>query len=398
MIPYLHQCILLFTLALIAVPSLADSEKPGDKEAADLAAILEEAEATADWAADPLADLGFYGEDLSVLIITSARAGIGHSNNFLKGKTAVSSGYYQVEADAWLSWFFERSTLTAMFFGEASIYENIEGLDVDDEFLTFGQVSWSLQGDSTEFGIEALTFYADQVYDATLTINGGAASGTRIQQFRPQGSVYLDWFPGRLDRLRLEVSTLRAKFDIEDQDYWEPILTAEWERLWKKSITTRFKAEASRQYYDDEIGRKADGTDQEDERPLLVNRLFLEERLTWKPQRWKWMEWTATVGVSWDDDQTGVYEDMRRSTASARARISGDWGQLRLTGRWMEIRYRNREPLTRHTQKSLDAEYKLPLPGSFAAYLRGQWTSLNSTIDSEEFSEQRGELLFEWSY
>jgi hypothetical protein len=398
MASHLHQISRFIILSLVVVSLAAETEKSTGEQITDWAAILEEAETSAEWAADPLADLGFHGDDLSIFITASARAGAGHSSNFLKGTNPVSSGYYRVEADVWANWFFRRSTLSVLFFGEANIYENIGDLDVDDEFLSFGKVSWSVPGDSNEIGIEALSFFADQIYDATLDISNGNAAGTRIRQFLPQASMYIDWFPGKVDRLRLEPSISRAEFDIEDQDYWEPALAGEWERLWKKSFSTLSKVGISRQYYDDEIGRDAGGNDLETEERLLVDRIKVEQRLTWKPPQWKWMEWTGSFGISWDKDQAGEYENMHRTWASARARLSGDWGQLRLTGRWMEIRYEDRDPLTRHTQESLETEYKLPLGKSFSAYVRGEWTSLNSTIESESYSEQRGELLLEWSY
>ena len=392
----LHTYILLLSFSVFAFPLFAESDNSEAQDTVDWAAILEEAESSADWAADPLADLGLFGESASIFLTASAKAGAGYSSNFLKRPEAVSSRYYNLEADAWLNWFLDDSTVTALFFIESNIYEN--KVDVDDELLTFGQIGWSIPKGSTELGVEVLSFYADQIYDASLLISGSEPEGTRIKQFRPEASVYIDWYPGKRDRLRMEISALRAEFNIENQDYWEPVLRGEWEHLWSKPLVTLSKVEISRQFYDDEVGRMASGITFPEEERLLVDRLFLEQRLTWKPTRWDWFEASASLGISWDSDQTGDYESMQRSWASARTKFSGKWGQVRLTGRWMEIRYEERLPFTLHTQRSFNAEYKLPLPWDFAVYLRGEWTDLNSSIESNRYTEQRGEFLFEWSY
>jgi hypothetical protein len=396
----LHQIPLIVALSIL-VPSLPAQKQAEENNDGDWAAILEEAEATADWASDPLADLGLLDEPSSILLIASVKAGAGYSSNFLKRPEAVSSRFYHFEADAWLNWFLEKSTVSILFFGESNIYQN--KVEVDDEYLTFLQAGWTMPMESFELGVEGIALFADQIYDASLS-PGSSPSGTRIRQARPEASVHLDWFPGKQDRLRISGSARRTRYNIENQDYWEPVLGFEWERLWRRSLTTQLRAEGSRQYFDDEVGRDANGITLPEGDPLLVDRLLLEQRLTWKPQEWEWLELSASAGISWDEDQSGVYETMRQTWASIRTKLSGGWGELRLTGRWMELSYADRQvgffdpTPVRYTRPSLRAEYKLPLPGSIDIYLRGEWTDLDSRIDEDSYSEQRGEILFQWSY
>ncbi|MEX0331980.1 MAG: hypothetical protein AB3N64_11205 [Puniceicoccaceae bacterium] len=396
-----HYCLALCLLATCPMLRAAQEGGSGDADE-DWAALLEEAESSADWAADPLADLNLFGDSVSSLLLTtSLRAGLGYSDNFLKRPQEVDSGFYKVEADLWMSWFMEKSTLSALFYGEANIYEN--KVDSDDEFLTFAQLAWSRPGNRTELGWETVVLFADQIYDASLSPTG-EPSGTRIRQLRPETMLYLDWFAGRLDRLRADISIVRTEYNLEEEDYWEPVLGLEWERVWKKGFHTITRIALSRQYFDDALGRDANGIQLPEAEQLLVDRLLLEERLKWKPADWKWLELTATAGVAWDKDQVGVYESLRQAWISGRAKVSGKWGQVKLTARWREIRYDERQvdffdstPVL-HTQRSLQSEYKLPLPWSFAVYLRGEWTRLDSRVEDSRYTEQRGEILFQWSY
>ena len=396
-----HFCLALALLA--AGPALTGApDNSQDTADSDWTALLEEAESSADWAADPLADLNLYGDAASTLLLTaSLRAGAGYSDNFLKRPVAVDSSFYHFEADFWLSWFLEKSTLSALVYGETNIYEN--KVDADDEFLTFAQLAWSRPGDRSELGAEVVTLFADQIYDASLSPNG-APTGTRIRQLRSEAMTYLDWFPGRRDRLRASVAAVRAEYNLDNEDYWEPVLGFEWERIWRKGLQTTSVATLSREFFDDAVGRNAAGTILPEAEDLLVDRLLLEQRLKWNPPDWEWLEVAASAGIAWEEDQAGSYESLRQSWVSGKAKVSGKWGQLKLTARWREIRYDERQvdffdptPIL-HTQRSLQTEYKLPLPWSLAVYLRGEWTRLDSRVEDSRYTEQRGEILFQWSY
>lgn len=81
MTSHLHQICPALVL-LLAVPLLPAADDNGPTEAnEDWSALLEEAETTADWAADPLADLNLFGDTASSLLLTaSIRAGAGYSD------------------------------------------------------------------------------------------------------------------------------------------------------------------------------------------------------------------------------------------------------------------------------------------------------------------------------
>ena len=395
----LHQVCLSIAL-LVSLPLLAS--ETADQTAEDWAALLEDAESSADWAADPLADLNLFGEASSTFLLTAAlRAGAGYSDNFLKRPGAVDSPFYRVEADVYLSWFLEKSTLSALLYAESNFYTY--DVEADNEFLTFTQFTWSRSGPDSETGLEVVNLFADQIYDASLSPTG-EASGTRIRLLRPEAMIYRDWFPARRTRLRLDLAGGRAEYNIENEDYWEPILGLEWEQLWRKGLRIVSRIEVSRQFYDDATGREANGLDSPNAKDLRVDRLMLEESLKWQPSSLDWLELAGTAGLAWENDLAGSYESLRQGWVSGRITFKGKWGQLKLNGRWREIRYDERQvdfldptPVL-HTQRSISSEYKVPLPWALAVYLRYEWTRLDSRVAESRYKEQRGEFLFQWSY
>ncbi|MGC9452623.1 MAG: hypothetical protein ACP5I4_14385, partial [Oceanipulchritudo sp.] len=372
----------------------------------DWETILEEAESGAEFAADPLADLEeeldfLATEPSDFLFSASIAVGPGYSSNYLKRPEPVGSRFLQVEADVWLNWLGEASSITALAFFEGQAYGEKNG--VSNEYLAFAQANWTFSRENHDFGLEAELFQGDQVYDASL-ITAGAPVGERLRQFRPETGLFVDWYFSRRDRLRGAVSVLRVEYDLEAEDYWEPMLTSEWERRWTASIKTASRMELSRQLYDDKPGRTAWGGDQQTEENLRVNRLGLEEQFRYEPGQWKWLRLHLNLGLAWEEDRTGEYESLRQSWASLGLRFVWDRTQFRASGRWMEIRYRDRQlgltdpTLQLQTQRNLKIELKKKLPWNLALSLRGEWTRFDSRLGTEAYSERRSEALLGWSY
>jgi hypothetical protein len=334
-------------------------------------------------------------------VTASLAAGPGNSSNYLKRPIALSSDYLRAEGSAFLDWSGKRVKLTAMLFGEASLYGTDE--TVSDEYLVFAQVDASVPLQSVTWGLLAEGFYADQIYDASLDPTS-VPVGTRLRQVRPRAAAYLDWYPGKRDRLRLEPSLLRADYDVDSEDHWEPAAAVEWERLWRKGLISEARIEVARQDYDGQVARDSRGIALPGAIPLEVDRLSLEQRINWSPPDWKWLQAQLGGGMAWDDDRDGEYESLRQAWASASVRTAFKWGHLRLVGRWSEFRYDDRQvSFTDPTpqlqiQRALRVELKKRLPWDLALYLRAGWTEFTSRDADESYSERRTEGLLEWSY
>ncbi|HSH09968.1 MAG TPA: hypothetical protein VK995_06240 [Oceanipulchritudo sp.] len=386
-------------LAMTSLTASADQDGSDDKT---WQAILEEADTASEWADDPIADLELFSLKPDPLFLTtSLAAGAGHSSNFLKRPVAVGSPYLRAEGSLFLDWTLKNSSLSAMAFVEATFYE--EDTTASDEYLAYAQLDWSRPVKDLEPGIMLETYYADQIYDASL-VSSNVPVGTHVRQFRPQAAAYLDWFVGQQDRLRLETAALRADYDVDQEDYWEPILALEWERLWKKSLTSESRIEFSRQFYDEEVARNAQGTPLPGLIPLEVDRIAFDERIIWNPKGRKWLQAQLTGGVAWEIDRVGQFESMRQTWISASLKTSFKWGHLRVIGRWSEFNYDERQvsyfdPTTQLlNQRGIRLEVKKKLPWNLALYLRANWSRLDSREEDEAYTDRRLEGLLEWSY
>ena len=91
-----------------------------------------------------------------------------------------------------------------------------------------------------QIGVDLKGMVADQIYDESLTTLS-VPLGTNIYQVNPEANLFIEWFPGSRDKLRLEAGTGRAEFDIDNEDFWEPGAAIEWEHLWKFSVKTKTK-------------------------------------------------------------------------------------------------------------------------------------------------------------
>ena len=392
-----------FAVLIIAVPLLPlCGEKDRDAAAGlgEWQAILEEAEETIDWASDPTGDLGLdLPEEVPDLLVSvSLATGIGYSDNFLKGSDPMGSAYARLETSGWLNWLRDRNTFTALLVFEGTMFE--AGEDVSDEFILFSQGSWTRSVDRLDVGTELELFYGDQIYEATLIIGDGH-SGDRLRQFRPGSRLFLDWYPGKRERLRLALDLRRAEYDLASENNWQPGAGTEWEHLWLKGLVTETRIFVARQFYDEEIGRNPYGLPLPGSLPLEVNRFSLEQRIEWEPARLGWLELDLSAGAAWEEDRVGTYESLRHRWASAGGRISAAWGSLRAYGRWLEIDYAERlyngRPIEQ-TQRSLRLEYRYKLPWDLALQIRAQYTRFSSPLPDESYRERRVESMLEWSY
>ena len=110
----------------------------------------------------------------------------------------------------------------------------------------------------TEFGPELEVFYGDQIYDASLLSNGGP-KGENLRQFRPRAGLFADWYLSGRDRWQAGFSIERVDYSFPQEDFWEPAVTTEWERLWTKSLTGTTRLGISRQIHDDKTARNRRG-------------------------------------------------------------------------------------------------------------------------------------------
>lgn len=403
---YLHQKFPRSVLFVALTTTTSFSPAETGESRPDWESILEEADAISEWAADPLADLD---QELGLLPLqqedlfysASIATGAGYSSNFLKRKIPFSSPYLSVEADASISWLGDHSTATGMLFVEGTFYQ--EGTNTSDEYLLFARGNWTASGNRFEYGIEGEVFYGDQIYDASL-VSSPTPVGEPLRQWRPQAGVFADWYVTAQDRLRLGLSTLRVEFDVPEEDYWEPIVLSEWEHLWSKTILSQTRLEFSRQLFDDKQGRNADASDLQPGQTLRVNRLSLEQEVSYKPTQWNWLDLRLNLGLTWEHDRVGDYDSLRQSWASFNTRMAWKWGQVRLNARWMEIRYDDRQsgyfeqtPLLQ-THRALKVELRKPLPWDLTLTLRGEWIHFDSRSSDESYHERRAEALLSWSY
>jgi hypothetical protein len=398
---YLHRTLplALGMLATLLPPELCSRQDDGPS---DWDAILEEAEAGSEWAADPLEELGLFEEKpLDLFYSTSLSVGTGYSDNYLKGSNPDGSGYLVVEADAWINWLGDRDSITGMLFAEANSY--FEDEKSTEEYIAFARGIWTRQSGDFEYGTELELFYGDQVYDASLLSNGGP-KGENLRQFRPGAGLFADWYFSSRDRLRAGFNIQRAEYSFPEEDWWEPVLATEWEHLWTRFLTTTTRVEFSRRMHDDKKARRSDGFEIRPGRTLLVNRLVAEESLLFNWKRLDWLDLHLNFGLVLEDDRVGEYESQTEAWVSLATKVKWSSGHVRLNARWTDIRYRQRQVgyfdkrRLEQTHASLKLELKKKLPWNLAVYLRGEWSRFDSLVKDEEYKEQRVEGLVGWSY
>lgn len=359
-------------------------------------------------------------EDSPLFVFSSSvSAGIGHSNNFLKKhEFLAASDYLQVELDAFGTWISESIEISALAFAEASFYDfNSESSTgttdpndlPSDEVLTFAQVKGNLSRNAFDFGMETSFLYASFIYDSSIP-GIDASAGTQIRQTLPELKLYMDWYAPGSNRVSFGISASRAEFNLPNQDYWDPALNVGIEHVWSKFLTTTSEIDYSRQIYDDDYPKLPNGDPLVLDESLVVDRLAIIQRLVWKPQQVKWLRMDISAGMAWESEETGYYEAMRQSWINSRFTITNSWGVFKLSGKWGEYRYDNRQtgysdprlnldsPLALQTNRSLTFEYSKSLAWGFEFVARNQWNSLSSRVYRDNYSERRTELLLGWNY
>ena len=399
---YLHHTgWALALLAMAAQNTLPANSVPA--EASDPASDeIELLMAEADALIQSLEALSLPQQDWDFLQSLSIRAGIGGSSNFLNSRTPVDSYYLQAEVDAYLGWARENTNISLLFFAEASVYDY--DLDPAEEALAMLQLSGVHNRGVFDFGVQFSASISSLIADPSLDI---ASTGTGFEQWIPSLMVHADWYQSERNRLRLGLSMERTEFNIEGQDYWSPMATLEWERVWHSALRGTTTLEWERQVYDDDVAKLADGTFLPD--PLRIERISVYEKLTWDPATWEWLTADLHVGMSWENEDVGRYETLRQSWIGTNLTIRNFWGQFRIRGRWTEYRYAHRyvdpdpwRPDTRPsllTLRTLSFEYQRPLPWWNLTVLgRLKWKSMSSRITDDAYSDRRAELLLQWGY
>ena len=392
---------LLATCLGTAYPAETDSTALAEE---DILAFLDDPNALPQILEEPGQDQPKAGIEAqpAYLFSTSARAGIGHSNNFLKKyRDEVKSEYLQLEMDAYANWGTDTRGITAMAFAEATLYDF--ELEPSDEIMTFAQVGGNLVLDPFDLGFETSLLYGSFIYDASLT-SVSVPSGTQIRQLMPSVKLFADWYASGSDRIRLSGTAARSTFNLENQDYWDPAINLELKHVWSRAFLTTTQLDLSRQIYDDDVARNPAGDPLPGAAGLVVTRIALNQRLEVKPESLKWLKMDVSFGIAWEDEDDGQYEAMRQSWIRGRVAISNYLGRFQCSGTWGEYRYDGRvvsstdDTLNLQTNRSLTVEYKRSLPWNTRLILRNQWNSLSSRIYQDSYSERRSEILLEWIY
>ncbi len=336
------------------------------------------------------------------LFTSTLRAGAGYSDNFLKKYAELQkSDYLQIEFDAFASWMLAKMEMTSMAFVEATLYDF--DLEPSEEVMGYIMLEGILNKGRLDYGFNSSYLYGSFIYDSSLTAVS-VPSGTEIRQNMPQLKVFADWYAWESNRFRLALSVSRPEFNLENLDYWEPGVTLEWEHYWSPTFQTTSSLDVSRQLYDDDLPRDAGGIPLEDASTLEVSRVAFNQKLTWKPRQWSWLQTDLNLGIAWEDENEGSYEAMRQSWIQGRMTITNSWGRFQFTGRWGEYRYDERQVsffdprLHLQTNQTLTIEYSRPLPWSFRFVARQQWSALKSRIYEDTYSERRSEVLLQWTY
>lgn len=362
--------------------------------------LYAETEAILDFSEDPLADLDLEPGVLTIWSV-SLKAGAGTSDNFLKRPLAADSNYLRTEGDLYLNTLFEHASLTALLFGEYTFYE--ENTAANSETNAFFHANGSRFSPDWTWGAEVDVFYGDQIYDASLSINGTPV-GASLRQFRPELTFFAEWILGRRDALRLEGAVRRATFGDPDDDYWRPSIRAEWRRLWAASLETTTEIRLYGESHDADVARSPTGIALSPGQKLELGGLRVEQALDWNPAQWEAFSADARLGAAFEEERNGFYESNAHYWAGLAARLDLEILKFRLTGRLQHTRYRDRQvaflddrPL-HQTYKILKLEVKKPLPWNLDLMMRVEWTDFDSRRTNEVFSEKRAEVLLGWTY
>jgi hypothetical protein len=388
------------TWPLAALGDESGTAASGTVEEDSWAALVAETEELLEWSSDPLGDLDLEPERFTVWS-TSARAGVGHSSNFLKRENPEGSRYLQLEGDAFVNTLFDEATLTALLFFEFTQYD--QDTEADSESIVFLHANWSVFRDLWTMGIELDAFYGDQIYDASLS-SVSPPVGDNLRQFRPELSFFAEKFISSRDSLGAKLSLRRAVYGESEEDYWRPALSLEWIRQWNTATATTTEVAVFVESYDERLARKADGTPLEPQTELEIRGLQIQESLSWQPVKWPSFKSTLRAGFSAEEEPDGAYESALRLFSSISLSWKSEWIDLRADGRWQNIRYQDRHsdfadtrPL-RQTYRSLRLEAKRELIWNTSLKIAVEWSDFSSRAPSEDFSERRAEALLEWSY
>jgi len=361
--------------------------------------MLNEAEEALDWSIDPLADLDLDLEPETLRFWSaSLRGGGGHSSNFLKRGSALGSGYFQLEGDAFFNAIFARSSLTLLAFAEHTRYTR--DAEADNETIAFFHGNWTrLSSRTWSYGAELDAFYGDQIYDASLVLNGTPV-GASLRQFRPEASVFSEWAVGSHDTLGLR----RAEFGDASDDYWRPVAEATWERVWGRALGTEARLSYYEERYDEQVARAATGLRLSPEERLTVRGASLENLVTFNPRRWPGLKASLRFGAAREMETSGWFKDANRFWGALGASHDFGFMRLALNGRWQSTRYRERQvgfidarPV-RQTYRTLKLEARKPLPWNTSLRVAVEWLQFDSRVAGETFSERRVESTLEWTY
>jgi hypothetical protein len=363
-------------------------------------AYLNETDLFLEEANDPLADLEAPDEQL-VFWTFSLSAGAGHSTNFLKRSNAVSSPFIKTEADFILNAILEHSQLTALIFFEGIRYD--EKAEVDQEAIVFLRTNWTEFRTTYSYGIEANVFYGDQIYDASLSVDG-VATGASLRQLRPEIGFFGEWDMGSVDSLKTVLSLGREIIEDEDENYWRPGLSVEWNRVWTGSFGSRTGVSVYQEFYDDKVAHAADGSTILPETQLEPVGLQIEEVLTWKPVKWNSLSTSLRFGAAAERDSNDEYDALKRFWASFNGTLDLKFAKVGINGIWQDTRYDDRQVSSTDTRpvhqiyRTLQLEVEKDLRWNFSFIASVQWIEFSSRVSDDSFSERRVQALLDWTY
>ncbi|NDV62040.1 hypothetical protein G0Q06_06240 [Puniceicoccales bacterium CK1056] len=399
----LRSNFILAALALGTSPLLASGESTEDPltDFAELEAFLDETDLFLEDANDPLLGLDEFAES-PFFWSASIRAGAGHSSNFLKRGKAVSSPYLKAEADFFLNGIFTHSSFTTLLYFETAKFD--QDAEVDREAIAFLHANWTEIRARHSYGIEVDAFYGDQIYDASLLEDSIDPTGASLEQFRPELSLFGEWDAGKFNSIKVTLSARRSLIVDEDEDYWRPGISLEWNRVWSGSFGSRTELSLYQEFYDDEVAKTSTGINRLPEEDLQINGVQIEEVLTWKPVQWEVLSTSMRFGAAREEDSNDDYDGLTRFWASANASLDLKATKFRVSGAWQKTRYTDRQVssiddrLVRQRYRTLRFDLERDLMWNLSFKASVQWNEFVSRVSDDSFSERRIQALLDWTY
>jgi hypothetical protein len=395
---------LLPALASGQVADLSDTAANAPQPSTPLSweTLAEDLDDFLEWSEDPLADLGWEPPAPSAISHGgSLRIGPGHSDNYLKRFHPTAQDFTFIEGDLFLNALLPASSLTLLLFGEWTGYRT--NGPADAESLAFALLEWSLPTLSGSRGLRLSSFYGDQIYDASLSIQAPPL-GTTFRQVRPEIALFLKHEFSDRDAMEVALAVRGARFDDPQNDHQRLLLEVDWTHTFSVRWRTSTRFTAYREEHRLATSRQRNSLPSDPASSLRINGAEWAQQLTAQLPWGKSLLATLEAGANLELDPVGEYDDLYRVWTGLQ--VQWKWKKLSFEAatRWQETRYDKRQiafldPRALLLQyRSAECRATYALSQHLALIGRWEWLDSYSRIDTDRYSEQRGQLLLEWSY